>query len=91
MLFRSMARTSDPHSATAEFFINLVDNVKLDFTEPSGLGWGYAVFGHVIEGMDVVDAIASVPVQPRRAHGQYFEAVPEEPIIIHRAFIEEAP
>lgn len=55
------ARTGDPHSATAQFFINLVDNDFLNFTSPAGNGWGYAVFGKVIEGMDIVDAIAAEP------------------------------
>ena len=56
----AMARTQDPHSATAQFFINLKDNSFLDHTEKSSAGWGYAVFGQVISGMDVVDQIASV-------------------------------
>ena len=55
------ARTGNPHSATSQFFINLVDNDFLNFTRPMGNGWGYAVFGNVIEGMDVVDAIADEP------------------------------
>ena len=57
----SMARTSDPHSATSQFFINLADNAFLDHTAKSGQGWGYAVFGRVVEGMEVVDAIAGEP------------------------------
>ena len=56
----AMARTMDPHSATAQFFINLVDNDFLNFQAPSGNGWGYCVFGRVTEGMDVVDKIAKV-------------------------------
>ena len=56
----AMARTMDPHSATAQFFINLVDNDFLNFQAPSGNGWGYCVFGKVTEGMDVVDKIAKV-------------------------------
>ena len=56
----AMARTMDPHSATAQFFINLVDNDFLNFQAPSGNGWGYCVFGKVTEGMDVVDKIAAV-------------------------------
>ena len=56
----AMARTRDPHSATAQFFINLVDNDFLNFQAPSGNGWGYCVFGRVTEGMDVVDKIAKV-------------------------------
>ena len=56
----AMARTMDPHSATAQFFINLVDNDFLNFQAPSGNGWGYCVFGRETEGMDVVDKIAKV-------------------------------
>lgn len=56
----AMARTREPHSATAQFFINLVDNDFLNFQAPSGNGWGYCVFGRVTEGMDVVDKIAKV-------------------------------
>ena len=56
----AMARTMDPHSATAQFFINLVDNDFLNFQAPSGNGWGYCVFGRVTGGMDVVDKIAKV-------------------------------
>jgi peptidyl-prolyl cis-trans isomerase B (cyclophilin B) len=56
----AMARTNDPHSATAQFFINTVDNDFLDFKAPSGQGWGYCVFGEVVEGMDVVDKIRAV-------------------------------
>lgn len=58
----SMARVANPHSATSQFFINLVDNTFLDYTAPTASGWGYAVFGHVIAGMEVVDAIANVQV-----------------------------
>lgn len=57
----AMARTSDPHSAGAQFFINVVDNGFLDFKAPTAQGWGYCVFGQVVEGMDVVDAIKGVP------------------------------
>jgi len=57
----AMARTNDPHSATTQFFINLVDNDFLDHNEKSIRGWGYAVFGKVVEGMDTVDKIAEVP------------------------------
>jgi cyclophilin family peptidyl-prolyl cis-trans isomerase len=56
----AMARTSDPHSATAQFFVNLIDNTFLDHTEKSARGWGYTVFGKVASGMDVVDKIAAV-------------------------------
>jgi cyclophilin family peptidyl-prolyl cis-trans isomerase len=79
----SMARTEYIHSAETDFFINLVHNYKLDYgVYPDG--WGYAVFGRVIEGMDVVDAIAAVPARPRRP---VFEALPEEPIVITRAYL----
>lgn len=74
----AMARTSDPHSATSQFFINHVDNDFLNFTSESGQGWGYAVFGKVIDGMDVVDAIAQVPTGNRGGH----QNVPLEPITI---------
>jgi peptidyl-prolyl cis-trans isomerase A (cyclophilin A) len=72
----SMARTSDPHSATSQFFINLVNNAGLDYGARGS--WGYAVFGKVIQGMDVVDKIARVPTESR---GQYND-VPKEPVII---------
>lgn len=79
----AMARTSDPHSATSQFFINLVDNKNLDFKDKnSGRGWGYAVFGKVIEGMDVVDKIASVQTTTKG----YYENVPKEPILILKAY-----
>lgn len=81
----AMARTADPHSAKTEFFINVVDNPKLDFRDKTPAGYGYAVFGRVIEGMDVVDAIAAVPVQRRGTH----EAVPLDPIVITRAWVAE--
>jgi peptidyl-prolyl cis-trans isomerase B (cyclophilin B) len=60
----AMARTSDPHSATAQFFVNVVDNGFLDHTGKNDQGWGYAVFGKVTEGMDVVDAIKGVKTGP---------------------------
>lgn len=61
----AMARTSDPHSATAQFFINVNDNNFLNHTSPSAQGWGYAVFGRVVAGQDVVDTIAVVPTESR--------------------------
>jgi peptidyl-prolyl cis-trans isomerase A (cyclophilin A) len=76
----AMARTGDPHSATAQFFINHVNNTVLDKAN-SRDGWGYAVFGKVIEGMDVVDAIAKVPTTTK---GMY-ENVPAEPVVIKSA------
>lgn len=75
----AMARTMAPHSATAQFYINLVDNANLD---ASGGQWGYAVFGRVIEGMNVVDAIAGVPTDFARAGGQTMRDVPVEPVTI---------
>lgn len=78
----AMARTSDPHSANSQFFINLVDNYRLDPNKTPGRGsWGYTVFGKVIEGIDVVDAIASVPT----AVQQGMRDVPQVPIIIKSA------
>ena len=71
----AMARTSDPNSATSQFFINLVDNRNLDY-RPGGPG--YAVFGMVIEGMEVVDSIARVPTETR----EVFQNVPREPLVI---------
>ncbi|MDF1684896.1 MAG: peptidylprolyl isomerase [Legionellaceae bacterium] len=75
----AMARTSDPHSATAQFFINLADNAFLNFTAENMQGYGYCVFGEVIEGMDIVDAIAKVQTGQRAGHGD----VPAEDILIH--------
>jgi peptidyl-prolyl cis-trans isomerase A (cyclophilin A) len=72
----AMARTGDPHSATAQFFINHKDNANLDY--PSFDGWGYAVFGRVVQGMDVVDAIAAVPTGVRAGRGD----VPKETVLI---------
>lgn len=79
----AMARTDDPHSATAQFFINTKDNAFLDHKTPSGGGWGYCVFGRVIEGVDVVDAIERVPTRNVGFH----ENVPVEPVIIERAVL----
>jgi cyclophilin family peptidyl-prolyl cis-trans isomerase len=74
----AMARTSNPNSATAQFFINLKNNDFLNFREPSPQGYGYAVFGRVVQGMDAVRSIAKVPTGTL---GQ-FENVPREPIVI---------
>lgn len=74
----AMARTSDPHSATSQFFINHVDNAFLNFSAESMQGWGYAVFGKVVEGMDVVDEMAQVPTGSKGGH----QNVPLEPITI---------
>lgn len=72
----AMARTNQPHSATAQFYINTVDNEALDY--PGGDGWGYAVFGRVLEGMDVVDAIEGVPTGTANRMGN----VPIEPVVL---------
>ena len=77
----AMARTSDPHSATAQFFINVADNAFLDHTAPTGQGWGYCVFGKVVEGMDVVDKIRAVRTGRSGGH----QDVPEEDVVIERA------
>ena len=74
----AMARTMDPHSATAQFFINLVDNEFLDFKSESLQGWGYCAFGKVTEGMDVVDKIAKVKTKAVGVH----EAVPTDMVLI---------
>jgi len=79
----ALARTPDPHSATAQFFINLVDNPFLDFRARTPQGWGYAVFGQVVEGMEVVDRIARVPTTARRG----LRDVPREPVISERAVV----
>lgn len=81
----AMARTNDPHSATAQFFINYKDNSFLDHTSPSASGWGYAVFGEVTEGMDVVDAMAKKPTGNRGMH----QDVPKDDIVIEKAEVIE--
>jgi len=82
----AMARTSDPHSATAQFFINTVDNAFLNFSAPTVQSWGYAVFGEVTDGMDVVDAIRKVPTGSSGFH----QDVPKEDVTILEATILEA-
>ena len=77
----AMARTSDPHSATAQFFINVADNEFLNFKAPNGNGWGYCVFGKVVEGTDVVDKIKGVKTGSTGFH----QDVPKEDVIIERA------
>jgi peptidyl-prolyl cis-trans isomerase B (cyclophilin B) len=79
----AMARTMQPHSATAQFFINVSDNVFLDY--PGQDGWGYCVFGRVVEGMDVVDRIRKVKTGTRQGH----QDVPVEPVVIEKATISE--
>jgi peptidyl-prolyl cis-trans isomerase B (cyclophilin B) len=77
----AMARTNDPNSATAQFFINLKDNAFLDHTSPTPSGWGYAVFGEVVEGMDVVDEMAKQTTGNRGGH----QDVPSTDIVIEKA------
>ena len=79
----AMARTSDPHSATAQFFINTTDNAFLDFKAENAQGWGYAVFGRVVEGMDVVDAIEKV----RTGRKGFHDDVPLEDVLIERVSV----
>ncbi len=81
----AMARTSDPHSATAQFFINVADNDFLNFSSESSNGWGYCVFGEVTEGLDIVDKIKTVPTTTSRGH----ENVPKEAVVITKATIVE--
>ena len=77
----AMARTPDPHSASAQFFINVADNDFLNFSAPTMHGWGYAVFGQVTDGMDVVEKIKGVRTPSRSGH----QDVPAEDVIIERA------
>ena len=77
----AMARTGDPHSATAQFFINVKDNAFLNHTAPSGQGWGYCVFGKVVEGMDVVDKIKGVKTGSKGFH----QDVPADDVVIQKA------
>jgi peptidyl-prolyl cis-trans isomerase B (cyclophilin B) len=81
----AMARTSDPDSATAQFFINYKDNAFLNHTSPTSNGWGYAVFGEVLEGMDVVDAMTKQPIGNRGGH----QDVPKTDIVIEKAEVVE--
>ncbi|WP_225756978.1 peptidylprolyl isomerase [Cardiobacterium sp. Marseille-Q4385] len=79
----AMARTSDPHSASAQFFINLVDNHFLNHTSKTNAGWGYAVFGKVVAGMDIVDKIATVKTGRSGMHRD----VPLEEVVIEKTEI----
>ncbi|RDV24302.1 peptidylprolyl isomerase [Alteromonas aestuariivivens] len=81
----AMARTNDPHSATAQFFINVRDNDFLNFSSESMNGWGYCVFGEVTEGLDVVEKIKAVKTG---SHG-FHQDVPAEPVVIKEAVINE--
>jgi peptidyl-prolyl cis-trans isomerase B (cyclophilin B) len=82
----AMARTSDPHSASNQFFINVKDNDFLNFSSESSSGWGYCVFGKVVEGMDVIDKMKKVATGSRAGH----QDVPNEAIIIEKVTINEA-
>ncbi|AJC21968.1 peptidylprolyl isomerase [Pandoraea pulmonicola] len=79
----AMARTNDPHSATAQFFINVADNDFLNHSAPTPQGWGYAVFGKVVEGQDVVDAIKAVKTGSKGFH----QDVPVDDVVIEKAVI----
>lgn len=79
----AMARTSAPHSASAQFFINVADNDFLDHKSPTPQGWGYAVFGQVVKGQDVVDRIKGVPTGNRGGHGD----VPKTDVVIEKAVV----
>lgn len=82
----AMARTQDPHSATSQFFINVADNDFLNFKNESIGGWGYCVFGQVVEGMDVVDEIAQVYTTQAGFH----QDVPKDDVIIEKATLDDA-
>ncbi|KAA0696813.1 peptidyl-prolyl cis-trans isomerase [Halopseudomonas laoshanensis] len=81
----AMARTMEPHSASAQFFINVADNDFLNHSAPTVQGWGYTVFGKVVEGMDVVNKIKAVPTTMRAGH----QDVPADDVIIERAELTE--
>jgi len=79
----AMARTNDPHSATAQFFINVADNDFLNHKSPDARGWGYCVFGRVVKGTEVVDRIKAVPTGDRGGH----QNVPKDDVVIERTEI----
>jgi peptidyl-prolyl cis-trans isomerase B (cyclophilin B) len=79
----AMARTSDPHSATAQFFVNVTDNDFLNFTSPSGNGWGYCVFGKVTAGTEVVDKIKGV----KTGRSGFHQDVPVDDVVITKAVV----
>jgi peptidyl-prolyl cis-trans isomerase B (cyclophilin B) len=83
----AMARTGDPHSATAQFFINVKDNTFLDHTAPTPRGWGYCVFGRVVEGMETVDRIRAVATG---AGGPFPKDAPLEAVVIERASLVDS-
>ena len=82
----AMARTQDPHSATAQFFINVADNDFLNHSGKNVQGWGYCVFGEVVEGMDVVEKIKAVPTTRRGMHAD----VPADDVVIQKAYVKDA-
>ena len=86
----AMARTNDPNSATAQFFINVKDNPPLDHRSPTPPGWGYAVFGKVISGMDTVDKIRQVSTGPGGPGGRFGD-VPATPVVIESVTVLPAP
>jgi peptidyl-prolyl cis-trans isomerase B (cyclophilin B) len=81
----AMARTNDPHSATAQFFINVANNDFLNHTAPTAQGWGYAVFGKVVEGQDVVDKIRGI----KTGNAGFHQNVPTEDVVIEKATVVE--
>ena len=83
----AMARTQDPHSATAQFFINVADNDFLNHTGKTIQGWGYCAFGTVVEGMEVVEKIKAVPTTRRGMHAD----VPAEDVVIQKAYVKDEP
>ena len=83
----SMARTQDPHSATAQFFINVAENPTLDFKAPTAEGYGYTPFGRVVKGMDAVERIVKVPTGPGKPP---FQDVPKKPVVIERMQVIES-
>ena len=83
----AMARTSEPNSASSQFFINLVDNKFLNYSASTGEGWGYAVFGKVVSGMDVVDKMATLATGSRNGH----QDVPKEDLVIEEITVVNTP
>jgi peptidyl-prolyl cis-trans isomerase B (cyclophilin B) len=79
----AMARTSDVHSATAQFFINVADNASLNYTSSTPRGFGYCVFGRVVDGQDVVDKIRKVKTGSRSGH----QDVPQEDVVVRKAYV----
>ncbi len=80
----AMARTSDPNSATAQFFVNFIDNAFLNYKSSTPQGWGYTVFGEVVQGMDVVDGFGKIPTS---SGGPFGTDVPKTPIVINKATV----